>query len=78
MDELVEDPQFVARGIFGEVVHPEHGSFRQVAPAFAGMNRADGPVPVPDWSQTHTDELLAAAGISPDEIQRMRDEGIVA
>jgi alpha-methylacyl-CoA racemase len=78
IDELVEDPQFQARGIFTEVEHPEHGSFRQVAPAFAGMERPKGPVRVPDWSQTNTRELLAEAGVPADEINRMCDEGIVA
>jgi alpha-methylacyl-CoA racemase len=78
IDELVEDPHFQARGIFSEALHPEHGSFRQVAPALAGMPRPGGPVPVPDWSKTHTDELLAKAGVSPEDIQRMRDDGIVA
>ncbi|MDG2303398.1 MAG: CaiB/BaiF CoA-transferase family protein [Candidatus Binatia bacterium] len=77
IDELVEDPQFQARGIFTEAVHPEHGKFRQVAPALAGMDRPTEPVPVPDWSKTNTDELLAEAGIASDEIQKMRDEGII-
>ena len=77
IDELVEDPQFRARGIFSEAVHPEHGTFRQVAPAFAGMERPTGPVPVPDWSQTNTDELLAEAGLSSDAIARMRADGII-
>lgn len=77
IDELVEDPQFQARGIFNEAVHPEHGTFRQVAPAFAGMDRPEGPVSVPDWSKTNTDELLAEAGVSADEIRKMRDDGII-
>lgn len=77
IDELVEDPQFQARGIFSEAVHPEHGTFRQVAPAFAGMERPTGPVPVPDWSQTNTDDLLTEAGLSSDAIARMRADGII-
>jgi len=78
MDELVEDPQFRERGIFCEAIHPEHGTFKQVAPAFAGMERPTEPIPVPDWSQTQTRELLAAAGVDATEIERMCDEGIVA
>lgn len=77
IDELAEDPQFQARGIFTEVVHPEHGTFKQVAPAFAGMDRPSEPVTVPDWSKTNTDELLAEAGLSSDEIAKMRDEGVI-
>ncbi|NRA07760.1 MAG: CoA transferase [Myxococcales bacterium] len=78
MEELVEDAQFQARGIFGEVLHPEHGRFRQVNPAFAGMRRPTEAVPVPDWSQTNTVDVLAEAGIGVEEIEAMRDEGIVA
>ena len=78
IDELVEDPHFRARGAFCEAVHPEAGGFRQVAPALAGMPRAQGPVAVPDGALTDTDALLAAAGIAPESIRKMRDEGIVA
>ena len=56
-----EDPQFQARGAFSDAVHPEAGAFRQVAPALAGMPRAEGPVEVPDGAVTNTDALLAAA-----------------
>ena len=78
IDELVNDPQFVARKIFAEVEHPEHGVFRQLAPSFAGMDRPSGPAPVPDWSQTHTEAILAEAGLSEEEIERLREAGIVA
>lgn len=77
MDELARDPQLQARGIFCEAEHPVHGTFRQVAPAFAGMERPVGPVRVPDWSQTNTDELLAEVGIAADAIAKMREDGII-
>ena len=77
MGELADDPQFRARGIFAEVVHPQHGTFRQVAPAFAGMERRAAPVEVPDWSRTDTDDILAEAGVTREAIRRMRDAGIV-
>ena len=77
IEELARDPQFAARGVFVEAEHPVHGRFRQLAPPLAGMARAEN-VPVPDWTLTHTDALLAEAGIAPEEINRMRDEGIVA
>lgn len=77
IEELVRDPQFEARGIFSEAVHPEHGTFRQVAPAFAGMERPTAPVPVPDWSRTNTEDLLAEAGVSAEAIAQMREAGII-
>lgn len=79
IEELVEDPQFEARELFCEAEHPEHGRFRQLAPPLAGMERpaAGTAVPVPDWSQTHTDALLAEIGMSASDIQQLRDDGVV-
>ena len=76
--ELVADAHFQARGAFCEARHAEQGSFRQVGPALAGMRPAEEPVPVRDAAETDTDELLLAAGIPAGEIERMRNEGIVA
>jgi alpha-methylacyl-CoA racemase len=78
IDELVEDPQFRARGMFGEAQHPTAGRFRQVAPPLAGMPRLPAPVQVPDGSRTDTDALLAAAGVAPEQIAQMRSAGVVA
>ena len=77
IEELVEDPQFRARGMFAEARHPSAGRFRQVAPALAGMPRPHE-IPVPDGTRTDTDALLAAAGVARDEIARMRTAGVVA
>jgi alpha-methylacyl-CoA racemase len=78
IDELVDDPQFRARGMFVAAVHPSAGRFRQVAPPLAGMPRPAEPVAVPDRSETDTDALLAAAGIALDQIEQMRSAGVVA
>jgi alpha-methylacyl-CoA racemase len=76
--ELVDDPQFNARGAFVDAVHPRHGSFRQVAPTLAGMARPSGPYAVDDTDLTDTDELLRAAGMSPEESVELRRAGVVA
>jgi alpha-methylacyl-CoA racemase len=78
IDELVEDPQFRARGMFAAAQHPTAGRFRQVAPPLAGMPRAAEPVAVPDRARTDTDALLAAAGVAPEQIAQMRSAGVVA
>jgi alpha-methylacyl-CoA racemase len=78
IDELVEDPQFRARGLFVDAQHPTAGRFRQVAPPLAGMPRGSSPVLVPDGARTDTDALLAAAGIAPEQIAQMRSAGVVA
>lgn len=77
IDELTEDAQFKARGVFVEAKHPTEGSFRQLAPPLAGMNRPDGTVDVPDWSNTHTDDLLQWAGVAADDIEAMRADGVI-
>jgi alpha-methylacyl-CoA racemase len=76
--ELVDDDQYLARGAFVEVEHPEHGSFRQIGHAFAGAIRPREPVIARDAATTETDELLAAAGVSAEEIAKLRDAGVVA
>jgi alpha-methylacyl-CoA racemase len=76
--ELAGDAQLRARGVFGEAQHPRHGRFRQLAPALAGMQRPDGPVALRDASASDAAELLGAAGLSGDEIEKLIAEGVVA
>lgn len=75
--EVVDDAQLVARGNFVESVHPTHGSFRSVAPSLAGQVKADR-YELPEGTETQTDALLAAAGLAPDEITKLRDGGAVS
>ena len=44
--ELVDDPQFAARGAFVEAEHPTEGRFRQVGRVLAGMEPIEGTVKV--------------------------------
>jgi alpha-methylacyl-CoA racemase len=80
IDEVVTDPQFVARGAVVEAKHPVHGTFRQLAPVLAGADR-EGAVAsgvIPDMATTDTDAVLAAAGFGADEITGLRAEGVIA
>ena len=76
--ELVEDPHFLSRNVFVHAEHEEHGVFRQLGPVLAGTARTRSSYPVRSSSVTDTDELLRAAGISEQEMERMRSEEIVA
>jgi alpha-methylacyl-CoA racemase len=77
--EVVDDAQFAARNAFVEAKHPDHGTFRQVGPTFAGTTAAPaGPYEVRDATATDTEELLRAAGITDDECARLRDTGVIA
>lgn len=76
--ELVDDPQFAARGIVIEAEHPTAGTFRQVGSLLAGTDKGRTRVSLRDATVTDTDELLAAAGLAPDAIASLRDQGAVA
>jgi alpha-methylacyl-CoA racemase len=78
MPEIAANEQMIARAVFSEAEHPEHGVFRQVAPVLAGMNRPDAPVPVRPSSETDTEELFREAGLPEDEFEKLKGEGIVA
>jgi alpha-methylacyl-CoA racemase len=76
--EAIADEQFVARDDFVDAIHPEQGTFRQVGPVFAGMQRPDGPYEARDATITDTDAILADAGFSADELAKLHDAGVIA
>jgi alpha-methylacyl-CoA racemase len=78
--EVVDDAQYDARGAFIDAHHPKEGKFRLAAPPFAGQRAAteDAAVEVPDWTETHTAELLAMTGMAELEIAHLIEEGAVA
>jgi crotonobetainyl-CoA:carnitine CoA-transferase CaiB-like acyl-CoA transferase len=76
--ELTRDPHFAARGAFTDARHPERGRFRQVGPVLAGSPRSAGPCELPGSQQTDTGDLLGEAGLRPQEIEKLRAEGVVA
>jgi alpha-methylacyl-CoA racemase len=76
--EAVRDPHFEARGTFTDAKYERLGSFRQVGPVLAGMLRTGAAAEVRDASVTDTDALLSEAGLSQEEIEAMRSEGVVA
>jgi len=76
--ELVDDPHFRARNVIVDAESDDHGTFRQVGWVFAGMER-DQPTPrVRNQSATDTDILLADAGYTTDEVDELREKGVVA
>jgi alpha-methylacyl-CoA racemase len=76
--ELVDDPHLQARRTFVDACDTHHGAFRQVGWTLAGMDRDQPAATTRDATITDTDELLAAAGFTTQEISAMRDEGVVA
>jgi len=76
--ELVDDPQVAARGLIVEAKHDTAGTFRQLGTLLAGTDTGRTAFELPDTTVTQTDELLAAAGASVDEIAALRAEGAIA
>ena len=76
--EAAADEQYLARGAIVEATHPTEGHFRQVGPVLAGQPGQGDAVAVPDWTQTATDEVLAAVGFTPDELAALRADEVIA
>ncbi|MGI9601793.1 MAG: CaiB/BaiF CoA transferase family protein [Acidimicrobiales bacterium] len=75
--ELVDDPHFRARHAFTDVTHPTEGPFRQVNAVLAGQ-RDGATMTIVDQTETATTEVLAEAGLEPADIDRLRNEGVIA
>jgi alpha-methylacyl-CoA racemase len=78
--EVAALPQFVARGLVGEAVHPTEGAVAQLAPLLAGMARPAGeePVALPDITRTDTEHLLKEAGVDGETVARWVGRQVVA
>lgn len=75
--EVAADEQFNAAGVFVEAKSDRHPGFRQVGTVLAGMPSPVEPVVLPGEG-TDTDELLAAAGYEPSQLDDLRSRGVVA
>ncbi|HLG71287.1 MAG TPA: CoA transferase [Chloroflexota bacterium] len=75
VDRVLSDPQVLHRGMVASVEHPVAGSQRILGNPIKSGSR-DEFQPSPLLGQ-HTDEVLAAAGLSPAEIDALRDKKII-
>jgi alpha-methylacyl-CoA racemase len=78
IEELTNDPQFAHRRIFVEAQHEQYGTFRQMGPVMAGIDRSAASYAVPDTVRTDTVDLLRQAGVSAQHIEEMVREGAIA
>ncbi|MFN8052477.1 MAG: CaiB/BaiF CoA-transferase family protein [Acidimicrobiales bacterium] len=76
--EAVADEQYVARGDIADAVHVTEGPFRQAAPIWAGTVTPDAPYEIRDGAVTDTVALLVAAGMAPEDVDRLVEAGTVA
>jgi crotonobetainyl-CoA:carnitine CoA-transferase CaiB-like acyl-CoA transferase len=77
MDDLLESPQYAARGFWVEVDHQDAGTLRY--PGFpAQLRGVEWEHRPPPRLGEHTDEVLdAMAGLSPAEIAEVRAAGVI-
>jgi crotonobetainyl-CoA:carnitine CoA-transferase CaiB-like acyl-CoA transferase len=77
LDELHRHDQIVASRSLVEVDHPTMGPIRQPVPA-ARFDQAITPLgrPAPD-AGAHTREVLVAAGLDDDEVDRLAADGVI-
>jgi crotonobetainyl-CoA:carnitine CoA-transferase CaiB-like acyl-CoA transferase len=77
VDEALNDPQLLARGMIVELMHPAAGSVRSLGNP---VHLADTPVgyrlPPPMLGQ-HTGEVLEQLGYGAGDIERLRGEGAI-
>jgi len=77
-EEMVEDPQVQHRQMVVETEHPEVGKVKQFGIAIKlsetpGLVRRAAP-----YGGEHTDEVLRGLGMTPQEIQALREKKVVA
>ena len=77
VDQAVQDPQVLARGIIVELDHPTAGPLKVVGcPVRLTRTPPSVRTPPPILGQ-HTDEVLAALGFSDDDIASLHHSGVV-
>jgi formyl-CoA transferase len=75
IEDMFDHPQVQAEGMVHSFEHPVAGRYRGLSGAFKFGNAAPPtPRPAPTFGQ-HSDEVLAIAGYSVDEITRLREAG---
>jgi len=77
LEDVFDHPQALAEGMVHRFEHPLVGRYR----GLSGAHRFDGPTPAPRPAPTfgqHSDEVLAAAGYSPEDIERLRAAKVIA
>ena len=76
--EMIHHPQVAANGLVIELEHPVAGRLRQARPAARFMGTPiETPKPAPLLGE-QTEEVLADAGYSADEIESLKAAGVVA
>lgn len=78
LPEALADEHLTARGVVAEATASDGEPVRQLGTLLAGTPTDQRRFELPDLAATDTDEVLAGAGFSPDEIAALREKGAAA
>ena len=76
IDEIVQHPQLASRDVL-QTVDSKFGPMRLVGAGFKLAHGSPGIDRPPPTLGEHTDEVLREAGYAPDEIERLRRDGVI-
>ncbi|HEY54221.1 MAG TPA: CoA transferase, partial [Caldilineae bacterium] len=77
VDEILNDPHILARGMVVEMEHPTAGDIRVLGnPMHLSATPPTYRLPPPTLGQ-HTDDILWELGYSAEEIAAMREDGVI-
>ena len=77
VDQVMNDPQTVERGIIQRVLHPKLGEIPVVGTPIRMSRMTPGVRRAAPLRGQHTDEVLAECGFTPERIQALRDKNVV-
>ena len=77
IEEMFKHPQTAAREMLLKLPHPELGEYLTTGLA-AKLESTPGKITRPPLVGEHTDEVLAGAGYSQEELKRLRASGVIA
>jgi crotonobetainyl-CoA:carnitine CoA-transferase CaiB-like acyl-CoA transferase len=78
VDEVVNDPQVLARGMIGEVEHPTAGTLRTIGCPVRLTATPPQVRSAPPTLGQHTDDVLAGLGVDAKRVAALRASGAVA
>jgi crotonobetainyl-CoA:carnitine CoA-transferase CaiB-like acyl-CoA transferase len=77
VDQVMNDPQTIERGIVQKVIHPKLGEIPVVGTPLRFSRMSAGVRRAAPLRGEHTDAILAECGLTPDRIRELRDKKVV-
>ena len=75
--EALSSAQTLARGLVTEIVHPETGTYKLLGSPLRWSDEAPPIRHQPPRLGEQTDEILGKLGLSPDDLARLRGDGVI-